>query len=94
MCKATNERASQILGFTDPDDPVAFWLDRAVTTFGRLVEKDIEDHVAKMKNQKSAERRATQRLMKWLDHDGSMTKQRFAAPPIAMIKNKGGESDS
>lgn len=88
MCKATGERPSSLLGFTDPDDPVAFWIDRAVTTFGRLVEKDLEDHVSKLKQAKAIESKATQRLMKWLDFDGTMTKQRFAAPPIANIKKR------
>ena len=82
MCKATRQSPSKILGFTDPDDPVAFWLDRAVTSFGRLVEKDLEDHVAKLKDAKAIETKATQRLMKWLDFDGTMTKQRFATPPV------------
>lgn len=92
MSKNLKLAPSYIVGLRDEDDPVAFWFDRAVLTFGRLVEQDIEKHTEKMKNAKSIERAATSRLMKWLDHDGTMGNQRFASPPPAAQVKKMPES--
>lgn len=63
-------------------DPLRFWFDRAVTTFGMTVEMDLERIGKKEKNEAAAERAVQLRLMKWLDFDGKLTNQRFAKPPI------------
>lgn len=68
------------------DDPVAFWFDRAIINFGTGVETDIERASEKAKDQKAAASAAHQRLMKWLDFDGTLTNQRFAAPPITKTR--------
>lgn len=73
-------------------DPTAFWFDRAVLNFGAMVESDIEHATRNAKDDKTARSLAHQRLMKWLDFDGKLTNQRFAAPPITKTR-VGGDSD-
>lgn len=67
-------------------DPVAFWFDRAVINFGTTVESDMEQAASKAKTDKDAKSASYQRLMKWLDWDGKLTNQRFAAPPITRTR--------
>lgn len=69
-----------------PGDPVAFWFDRAVINFGSAVKQDLERVAKKEKNERASERASHLRLMKWLDFDGKLTKQRFAAPPITKTR--------
>lgn len=75
-------RPSELIGLVNPDDPWAFWFDRAVIRFGQMVESDISEVVEGVKTEKEGKRRAQDRLSKWLDFDGTMTNQRFATPPI------------
>lgn len=67
-------------------DPVRFWFDRAVITFGMMVEDDLEKTAKGTKDEKKTEMAVRTRLNKWLDFDGKMTKQRFAAPPITKAR--------
>lgn len=64
------------------NDPTRFWFDRAVITFGMMVETDLEKAGEKAKDAKNAQKATQVRLMKWLDFDGKLTNQRFAAPPV------------
>jgi len=67
-------------------DPRAFWFDRAVVNFGSVVEDSMQKASSGKKTEKDAQAAAHQALMKWLDFDGKLTKQRFAAPPITKTR--------
>lgn len=84
MSQALGVRPSELLSVGSyPDDPVAFWFDRAVSRFGNMVETDVQERAEKEKDSRSAQRVAKDRLMQWLDFDGTLTKQRFASPPLS-----------
>lgn len=87
MSQNLGVRPSDLLGIGKyEDDPVPFWFDRAITRFGRMVESDVEKRAQREKTDQAAQSAAHQRLMQWLDFDGTLTKQRFAAPPITKRK--------
>lgn len=76
-------RPSDLYGIGEyRNDPTRFWFDRAVVTFGMMVEADLEKAAEKAKDAKNAQKASSARLMKWLDFDGKLTSQRFAAPPV------------
>ena len=83
MAKQMGVRPSEIYPVQRyEDDPLPFWFDRAVMALGSMIEQDMEQAASGAKNSKSAQTAAHARLMKWLDFDDTLTKQRFAAPTV------------
>ena len=76
-------RPSELYGVARyPNDVLEFWFDRAVIRFGEMVEADIQEVTDKAKNARAAKASSQQALLKWLDHDGAMTGERFAKPAV------------
>ena len=68
MGKTWSRRPSEIYGIHD--DFQAFCFDRAVTLFGQSVEEDLRNAAKNSRNEAQAERKASQRLMRWLVQPG------------------------
>lgn len=87
LSESLHQRPSDLycVGHSD-QDPVRFWFDHAVVSFGRMVETDLENAAKGAKTEKAAEASVNSRLMKWLDHDGALTNQRFRTPSVTKTR--------
>lgn len=78
-----NQRPSDLYCVGDYEsDPLRFWFDNAVMSFGDMVEADLERASKGAKTDKAAEAAVHNRLMKWMDYDGALKNQRFRTPSV------------
>lgn len=85
MAKQWRLSPSQILKATD-DEVTAFFLDRAIGTFGAAVEADISTATKAAKSQQETQQIAAATLMKWLGVDPSNTPGLFKDPAKRPMK--------
>lgn len=80
MATKFQSRPSEHLNIEHP--VAAFYFDRAIYTFGSLLEADMEDEVGKVKDEKGQKRAAQRVLNRWMGEG----QQRFASPQLGMVR--------
>ena len=82
MSQKIQTRPSDLLGLVDP--LVRYYFDKAIWTFGSLVEADLHQVDSKSKNPKTAAQKRRMVLQNWIPAKQETVKGRFKDPALRM----------